>query len=110
MPTPQPETPMAAPEERIGDYRVHPVASMFPLLESEDYDDLKNSIEGYGQQAPIIVQGDVLLDGRNRLRACLEIGIRPRTVEYSGDLDVVQFIRISNIDRRHLGPDERIAI
>jgi hypothetical protein len=33
MTAPEPETPMAAPKERIGKYRVHPVASMFPMSE-----------------------------------------------------------------------------
>jgi ParB-like chromosome segregation protein Spo0J len=111
MTAPEPETPMmAASDERIGDYRVHPVAAMFPLLEGENYEELRESIEVNGQQRPILLQGDVLLDGRNRLRACLDLGIRPRTAQYTGELDVATYIRIANIDRRHLSEDQRSSI
>jgi hypothetical protein len=110
MTAPQPETPVAAKEERIGKYRVHPVAAMFPLLEGQDYEDFRLSIEVKGQLKPIVVLGDILLDGRNRLRACLDLGIEPRVTEYTGELDPVDYIEISNIDRRHLGEDARTAI
>jgi ParB-like chromosome segregation protein Spo0J len=97
-------------EERIGPYRVHPVASLFPLLEGEDYNGLKSTIRGSGQQNPIIVQNGVLLDGRNRLRACLELDIVPRVQEYAGSIDVVDYIRITNLERRHLTEDMQVAI
>jgi ParB-like chromosome segregation protein Spo0J len=97
-------------EERIGDYRIHPVAAMFPLLKGDDYEDLRSSIEANGQLKPIVVQGDVLLDGCNRLQACLEIGLSPKVVQYSSELDVATYIRCANIDRRHLSEDQRVGI
>ena len=97
-------------EERIGNYRVHPVASMFPLLAGEPYEELRVSIEEVGQLHPIIVMGDTLLDGRNRLRVCLEVGIEPRIEEYRGPLPAVDYIQVSNIDRRHLSDDARVVI
>jgi ParB-like chromosome segregation protein Spo0J len=61
---------------------------LFPLLADDDtdFDALKSSIQERGQLLPILVQGDVLLDGRNRLRACLAAGVKPRIEEYSGPL------------------------
>jgi hypothetical protein len=107
----QPETPVAdTPEERIGKYRVHPAASMFPLLEGDEYENLRGSIETYGQFKPIVVQGDLLLDGRNRLKACLELEVEPKVEQYAGSLDPVDYILIANVDRRHLTPDVRSAI
>lgn len=105
-------------EERIGNYRVHPVASMFPLMEGGLYEEFKGTIEAVGQNIdPIIVQGDVLLDGRNRLRACLELGIEPRVEEYQPpitkfgkELEASNFIRSKNLDRRNLTPDQRVSI
>src|SRR5215469_13590011 len=97
-------------EERIGDYRVHPVASMFPLLEGEEYEDLRLSIDGAGQIHPIIVKDGVLLDGRTRLKICLELGLEPRIEEYKGALDPITYIRVTNIDRRHLSEDQRATI
>lgn len=103
---PLPDTP----EEHIGSYRVHPVAAMFPLLEGEEYEDLKSSIESYGLQRPIVVQNGILIDGRNRLKICLEIQLEPRFAEYRSQLDPADYIRIANIHRRHLTEDMRNAI
>jgi ParB-like chromosome segregation protein Spo0J len=64
-------------EERIGNYRVHPVASLFPLLEGQEFEELCEDIESVGQKVPIVVHEGMLLDGRNRLRACLKLGIEP---------------------------------
>lgn len=45
------------PLEVIGGYKVHPAASLFPLLEGEDFTDLVESIKTYGLMHPIIVKG-----------------------------------------------------
>jgi ParB-like nuclease domain len=97
-------------EERIGKHRVHPVASMFPLIDGTKYDELRASIQEKGQQHPIVVMGDMLLDGRNRLRVCLQLGIEPRIEEYRSGMDPVDYIQVSNLDRRHLTDDARVAI
>jgi ParB-like chromosome segregation protein Spo0J len=62
-------------EERIGNYRLHPVASMFPLMQGDEFEKFKISIQERGQLEPIVVQGNLVLDGRNRLRACQELEI-----------------------------------
>jgi hypothetical protein len=110
MTAPQPETPVTAIEERIGNYRVHPVAAMFPLLEGNEYEEFRETMKLWGQQKPIIVQGDLLLDGRNRLRACLDLGIKPRVEQYNGPPDVVPYIAIANFARRDLTDQQRGAI
>jgi hypothetical protein len=97
-------------EERISDYRVHPVAAMFRSLPPDDYEELKASIEGIGLLTPIMVQGDTLLDGRNRLRACIELGIEPRIQEYTGTLKPEHYIETINLNRRHLSEDQRLGI
>ena len=102
----------AVVEERIGDYRVHPAAALFPLLADDDtgFDALKSSILERGQLLPILVQGDVLLDGRNRLRACLAVGVKPRVEEYNGPLTGSELISELNLSRRDLEPEERAII
>ena len=40
------------PTERIGVYRVHPVASLFPLIEGEEFDELVENIEGLRTEGP----------------------------------------------------------
>ncbi|MGA7235638.1 MAG: MT-A70 family methyltransferase [Bryobacteraceae bacterium] len=101
----QPETPAAAPEERIGSYRVHPEASLFPLLEGEEFDALVEDIRAYGQREKILVDEDgAILDGRNRYRACRELGIEPRTQTWRlrGDDSALALVISLNIKRRHL--------
>lgn len=106
--------------EVIGPYKVHPVASLFPLMEGEAFEELKQSLRDYGQQEPIVVHNgvlidgvvhdNVLLDGRNRERACLELGIEPRIVPYTGKIPIEDFILNANLHRRHLTDDQRIMI
>jgi ParB-like chromosome segregation protein Spo0J len=98
-------------EERIGKYRVHPVASMFPLMDGEDYEDLRKSIEKYGQLEPIVLDSDnVLLDGRNRMRVLLELGRQPFLHLHTGKMSVEQYILARNLFRRHLTDDQRMMI
>jgi len=59
--------------EIICGYRVHPAASVFPLLDGEEFDELVESVRKNGILHPVVVRstpdGDELIDGRNRLRA-----------------------------------------
>src|SRR5215467_12013211 len=89
----------------IGKFSVHPVATLFPVLEGSAREELKKSISKHGQQEPIIIQKGVLVDGRNRLLICLELGIEPPIEEYSSPLPVEQFILVKNLFRRHLTDD-----
>jgi hypothetical protein len=105
-------------EERIGDYRVHPVAAMFPPMEGGLYEQFKGNIEAKGQIDPIIVQDDILLDGRNRLRACLALGIPPRVEEFkppwiesfNREMEVDEFILARNLTRRQLTQEQRATV
>jgi ParB-like chromosome segregation protein Spo0J len=96
--------------ETIGSYTVHPIASLFPLLEGKDYEELKKSIEQHGQQQPIIVRNGVLIDGRNRLKVLLDLRRQPVVQEYNGKLPVEEYILIENLFRRHLTDDQRMMI
>jgi hypothetical protein len=95
----------------IGEYEIHPVAALFPLLEGEQYEKFKASIQEQGQLETIKVQGDLLIDGRNRLRACLDLGIEPRVEEFIGDdMAAGHYILAANLFRRHLRDDQRAFI
>jgi ParB-like chromosome segregation protein Spo0J len=90
---------------------VHPVAAIFPMLYGEDYLELKASIEADGLLAPIVVDDDgVLIDGRNRAKACQDLAIEPRLVllsEVAPGVDASTYILASNISRRHLSKGQR---
>ena len=88
---------------------VHPVAELFPMLPDAELRDLADGIEQEGLLNPCVMQGDTLLDGRNRLAACKLAGVKPRFTEYTGDSPVA-FIIASNLVHRRLSKDQKYAL
>src|SRR5262245_49618252 len=84
----------------------HPLADLFPLMEGEEFKELVGDIEAHGQREPIVVHEGMILDGRNRYRACREIGLTPWTTSFeivASTNDSAEAYAISaNIRRRHL--------
>lgn len=86
---------------------VHPAAELFPLIEGDPFAELVADIKANGQREACWLNRDgVLLDGRNRIRACQAAGVRPSFRQYDGD-DEVGFIVSLNLRRRHLSQEER---
>lgn len=86
-------------------------ADVLPLMEGAEYDDLVPSVRIHGQRDPIIVSDGMILDGRNRYRACCDCG-RPPVIrdlkEVAGDdADARQYVIDKNLLRRHLNPSQR---
>ena len=89
------------------DSEIHPAAELFPLIGDEQLADLAEDIKINGLREPCWLNRDgVLLDGRNRIRACQKAGVKPDFRQYDGD-DEVGFIVSLNLRRRHLNEDER---
>jgi site-specific DNA-methyltransferase (adenine-specific) len=63
----------------------HPAADAFPMMDNIRIGELKADIAENGQREPITVCDGMILDGRNRYRACIELGIEPKTRNYDGD-------------------------
>jgi ParB-like chromosome segregation protein Spo0J len=98
-----------SPSGKSSAFETHPAAKLFPLLKGKDYDKLKADIETRGLIEPIVKKGEIILDGRNRLAVCQDLGIQPRFIEYEGN-DEIGFILAKNILRRHLTEDQRAMI
>lgn len=65
-------------------YYIHPAARIFPLMTAEEFAGLKSDIQSHGLHEPILRDATgAVIDGRNRLKACEELGIEPtfRTFE-----------------------------
>lgn len=88
--------------------KVHPVTACYPMMSDIEMQELCDDIKIKGLQQPVVVQGDVLLDGRNRMTACQRVGVAIRTAEYEGD-DPAGFI-ISTNKRRNLTDDQRTMV
>lgn len=87
-------------------YEIHPVANIFPPMAGAEFQALKADIEQHGQREPIWLYDGKVIDGRHRLRVCVELALEPRTVEYDGD-DVTAFVVSLNLHRRHLDESQR---
>jgi ParB-like nuclease domain len=97
------------------DYKIHPLAELFPSLPPDEFQKLKADIQKNGQIEPISVNWDlVVLDGRHRLQVCKELGTKPLiSVDPSieeGRITEAEFIWSKNFVRRHLTDDQRAAI
>jgi hypothetical protein len=91
--------------------KVHPVAHMFPLMEGKEFELFCIDIQAAGLNNPIVINGNVLLDGRNRLRACAKVKIKPKFTAYSSYRNREhEWIISQNIHRRSLTDDQRGAI
>ena len=87
----------------------HPFADVFPLLYSHDLDNLIKDIEHNGQREPIILYDGKILDGRNRHRACIHLGIDPIFTESTAkdDEEALSESVSRNLSRRHMTPSQR---
>lgn len=63
---------------------VHPAAELFPMIKDAELGLLVEDIVEHGLREPILVYQGLILDGRNRLRACEIAGVEPRFVEWDG--------------------------
>lgn len=96
--------------EKLGRYELHPVTTLFSLLEGDAYDALFEDIRKNGLLVPIVLTRDGrLLDGRARLRACLVLGHKPVTTVYEGD-DPLALVVSLNLRRRHLSESQRAMV
>ena len=81
----------------------HPLANLFPMMSDEEYAELKRDIAAHGQIERVTLHEGAILDGRNRYRACVELGITPNTETFHANgLSALDFVIAKNLKRRHL--------
>ncbi|MFM2438632.1 MAG: hypothetical protein RLZ55_1455 [Actinomycetota bacterium] len=90
---------------------VHPLAAVWPMLTDGELEGLADSIACNGLRDPIVLdmQGR-LVDGRNRLEACVRAGVEPRFVVdevLTSDEVIADFVSDKNAERRHLKPGQQ---
>ena len=107
-------------KEWIGEYPVHPVASLFPMIDDDALNALAEDIKKNGQREPILVafldgrelNEPVVVDGRNRFKACEIAGVEP---EFSNDYvmephEIGPWVISHNLHRRHLTTSQKAAV
>jgi ParB-like chromosome segregation protein Spo0J len=90
----------------------HPLAAIFPMMVGKKMDELVASIKKDGLQHPIVLAGDLIVDGRCRYEACRIAGIEPHFETYDEEdpAALVGFIQAANIHRRHMEPQQLAMI
>jgi site-specific DNA-methyltransferase (adenine-specific) len=88
----------------------HKICNIFPMMSEEEYLQLVLDIKAHGLREPIWTYQGKIIDGRNRYRACIELGIEPRYREWDGQGSLVQFVVSLNLHRRHLTSSQKAAI
>lgn len=97
---------------KLGSYEVHAFADAFPLIDGEEFEELVRDIKRNGLREPIILNHDrtMLIDGRNRWRACEEAGSDPvfeTLPERYTETMVLDLIVSKNMARRQLNPSQK---
>jgi hypothetical protein len=97
---------------KVGSWELHPACVLLPPLGPEEFEKLKASIAESGQLEPVKIwkgHDKIVLDGRNRLVACEQLGIAPQTEEIEVE-DPWSWVWAVNVERRHLEPGRRAAL
>lgn len=99
----------------LGPYRVHAFADAFPLINGEEFDELVKDVKRNGLREPILLNHDktVLIDGRNRWRACAAAGVDPVFEALPQRYTEAMFLDLivsKNMARRHLNPGQRAMV
>ncbi|MBL4884962.1 MAG: hypothetical protein JKY95_10565 [Planctomycetaceae bacterium] len=91
-------------------YEEHDSAGLFPMMDAEQYSGLKEDIELNGCKEDIVLWRGKIIDGRNRLKACQEIGIEAPFTELADDADPWEYVISANMHRRHLSASQRAMV
>jgi len=88
------------------------LADQYPMLgDGYEFDSLKRSIESTGQLHPIMLdEAGKIVAGRNRYRACMELGIEPKTETLDPGVNVREFVIADNTIRRSDTRSQRVAV
>lgn len=86
----------------------HP-SNNFPDMQDCEYQSLKQSIQENGQLKEIELDEGKIVDGRHRYKACIELGIEPKTKPYKGEMPVDEYIIVCN-QRRNITICQRACL
>lgn len=92
------------------EYKDHPLSSLLPLMSQIEIRELAADIQLNGLRSPIVLLDGLILDGRNRYRACKMGNVKPEFTDYNGDGDPLAFINSVNVKRRHLTQAQKAMV
>jgi len=104
-------TPDPHPHRSPAQLTLHAQAGLVPEATPPEYRELLADVSERGVVTPLEVTGeDVLLDGRQRLRAARELGLAEVPVTVLAPADEVAHMLLAALRRRHLSASQRAAL
>lgn len=97
-------------KEILEPYKIHPAAALFPMMTESELSELSEDIKAHGLLYPIVKHEGQILDGRNRLVACLRAGIVADFSEWNVNGSPTSWILSVNLKRRQLKPGQKAII
>jgi N6-adenosine-specific RNA methylase IME4 len=88
----------------------HPLANIFPLIEGAEFHELVADVKANGLRDSITVHDGLVLDGRNRQRACDAAEVDCIYEPLPFDVDPLAFVISKNLKRRHLNESQRAFV
>jgi hypothetical protein len=89
---------------------VHPAANIMPFMTEYEYDELIESVKKRGfLEHAIVTKDNLLLDGRNRICASIDIGLDIHIEKYT-PTDPIAYVLDKNLQRRQVTYEQRLAI
>lgn len=95
--------------ERIGGFTIHPAADAYPPIPAEQHRSLVADIRAHGQLVPAVVYQGAIVDGRHRIRACVELGLTPVVQEWNGQGSLIDYVISLNL-RRDMNASQRALV
>lgn len=96
------------------DYQPHPAAELFPMMPPDQYEAFKEDVRKNGFQQDVVIYHGQILDGRNRYKAAIELGILDdlpvAEMDDDTDIDPYQWVISRNLHRRHLTESQRAMV
>jgi ParB-like chromosome segregation protein Spo0J len=90
----------------------HPIANIFPMMGQAELVELAEDIKARGLLESIEVYSDLIIDGRNRYKACKIVGVAPHFMPLGApnDEEALAYIISKNLKRRHLDESQRAMV
>lgn len=96
------------------EYKSHPAAELFPMMPPDQYEAFKEDIRKNGFQQEIVLYKGEILDGRNRYKAAVELGMLDDLwigeMDEDYEFDPYQWVISRNLHRRHLTEAQRAMV
>ena len=98
-------------EETLDGKEIHPLALLFPPMSDDEFAALVADIKEHGLVDPIILHEGKILDGVHRLKACLQVEIKPVYKKWAGEGGTpLEYVWSKNWARRSLTASQRAVV